>query len=180
MSSNDLPAWGGFVTNTGRSLDDLSDETFVLLVFLRHGGCPFCLETLAALRRERSAIEADGMRIVLVHLMSDGEAAKLFQEYGLADLDRVSDPDAKLFAACGLTRGNLWAIAGPAVWWRGFRTTILQGFLPRLPKGDVFQLPGLCLVHRRQIVRRHISRTSADMPALAAFACPLPKTSESH
>ena len=79
------------VTQRGENLAELSEVAPVLLVFLRHAGCTFCRETLGDIARSRSAIEATGARIVLVH-MGDSEAVgKLLRKYGLRDIDRIVD-----------------------------------------------------------------------------------------
>ncbi|MFG0276220.1 MAG: hypothetical protein ACF8QF_14315, partial [Phycisphaerales bacterium] len=59
------------ITNTGESLADLSHVRPTLVVFLRHSGCTFCREAMSDLRRQRGAIEKDGVGIVLVTMSSD-------------------------------------------------------------------------------------------------------------
>ncbi|HUG89313.1 MAG TPA: peroxiredoxin-like family protein [Planctomycetaceae bacterium] len=163
------------VTQTGRSLAELSRASPLLVVFLRHGGCPFCRESLADVAAKRTAIEGSGVTIVLVHLMSDEQARELFARYGLDDVPRISDPDRRLYAAFELQRGGVGDVIGPRVWWRGFQTAILSGHLFGKPAGDVFQLPGAFLLVDGRIVRAHRGRTSADVPNLDDLtSCPLP------
>ncbi len=52
----------------GRTVEELSNDQPVLLIFLRHFGCTFCREALADLRVQRSRIEAAGVRIAVVHM----------------------------------------------------------------------------------------------------------------
>jgi peroxiredoxin len=161
--------------HTGENIDELSRKTPLLMVFLRHAGCPFCREALAQLRRDRGAIEAAGTRIVLVHMTADESAKTLFAKYGLDDVPRVADPERKLYAAFELKRGTAGQVMGPRVWWKGFRTTFLRGHLPGIPEGDVFQLPGTFLVADGEILRAFRTDDSAGHPDYAEFAtCELP------
>lgn len=163
------------VTNRGVSLADLSRQSPVLVVFLRHGGCPFCRETLAQLAEKRSAIEAAGSQIVLVHMMPDETARRLFEKYGLDDCDRISDPDQGLYRTFGLKRGSSAQVMGPKTWWRGFKTVVLSGHLPGRPVGDIYQLPGAFLLVDGKIVRGYRPEDSADQPDYTDLAaCELP------
>ena len=150
--------------NTGETLDELSHASPVLVVFLRHGGCPFCRETLAKIAESRARIEAAGTRVVLVHMLPDEQAPAFFQRYGLADLPRISDADRKLYAEFDLQRGSLAQVMGPRTWWRGFVATILSGHLVSRPIGDVMQLPGAFLIHRGQIIKAFRPQNSAAQP----------------
>ena len=162
-------------THDGQALADLAGRSPLLIVFLRHGGCPFCRETLADLAARRSAIEGAGVTIVLVHMMDDDDAAELFARYDLHDLPRISDVERRLYDAFALKRGRVGEVVGPRVWWRGFKTAVLARHGFGKPAGDIFQLPGAFLLVQGQIVRAHRSRTSADRPNLDDLtACPLP------
>lgn len=157
-----------FVDQTGVSLRQHSDRGPLLVVFLRHGGCPFCRETLARLRQARSEITAAGVGVALVHLMSDADAVSLFAKYGMTDVPRYSDPEGDLFATFGLVRGAFADIAGPRVWWRGLTAT-LRGHLPGMPKGDVFRLPGTILLLRGEVVRADRPETSGGQVDFVEF-----------
>jgi hypothetical protein len=163
------------LTQDGETLPELACRSPLLIVFLRHGGCPFCRETLADLAARRAAVEDAGVTIVLVHMMEDGAATELFARYGLDDVPRISDADRRLYGAFELRRGGVGEVAGPRVWWRGFKTAILGRHGFGKPAGDIFQLPGAFLLVDGRIVRAHRGRTSADRPDFDDLtACPLP------
>ncbi len=127
------------------------------------------------MQRARSVIEKQGVRIVLVHMLDDQRAADLFAQYGLSHVDRISDPDLKLYHAFALKRGGVGDVMGPKIWWKGFKATFLGGHLPGKPGGDVFQLGGAFLVHQGEIVRAFRPDNSAVHPDFAEFsACTLP------
>ena len=78
-------------TNRGQTLQEMSQERPLLLIFLRHRGCCFCRETLADLRQQRREIERNGFQIVLVQMDRDQTAHDFFYRYGLSDFPRISD-----------------------------------------------------------------------------------------
>ena len=128
---------------------------------------------LAGLAEQRSSVEGSGTQPVLVHMMPDADAAKLFGQYGLEDVPRISDPDRHVYRGFGLTRGSVRQVMGPGVLWRGLKATLLSGHRPGKPAGDVFQLPGVFLIADGAIVRAFQPETSAaraDFEELAA--CP--------
>lgn len=137
----------------GQSLAELSRRRPVLAICLRHGGCPFCRQTLAELAARKKELETAGIVAVLVHLMTDDDARELFARYSLDDHPRIADPQGRLFDALGLSRGSLWQVAGPAAWWHGTKA-VLGGHLPGRPRGDVFRLPGAFLIRDGKVERR--------------------------
>jgi len=168
-------------TQSGQSLVGLSRASPVLVLFLRHGGCPFCRQTLAELAKRREKIEAAGTRLVLVHMMSEADAARLLASYDLADVQRISDPEQTLYRAFGLRRGKASQVMGPRIWWRGFKATVLRGHLPGRPKGDIFQLPGAYLLVDGEVVRRFEPETSAEQPDFVELArCELPSSQDAR
>ena len=86
-------------TESGRTLLALVDESPLLLIFLRHFGCSFCRQTLEDVSRLREQIEGRGVRPVFVHLGTPERAKPYFDYYHLSDVERVSDPEASLYAS---------------------------------------------------------------------------------
>ena len=157
------------LTSAGPSLAALSQQSPVLVVFLRHAGCTFCREALADLARVRPAIEASGTQIALVHMGEPAAFAAFSGQYGLADLPAVADPSRRFYRGLGLRRGKLSQLLGWRVWWRGFQA-FLRGHRVGKFEGDVTQLPGVFLIHRGVVLRRYFHQTSADRPDYQALA----------
>lgn len=152
----------GVKTSTGESLEQLSHASPLLVVFLRHQGCPFCRETLSKLEKRRKEIEAAGVKIVLVHMIpSDNEAEMFFARWRLHDVPRISDPEREVYKRFGLARGSTWQVLGPAAMLRGF-TAVLSGNGFGKPQGDIYQLPGAFLVEDGQIVRGFRAKNSGE------------------
>ncbi len=157
-------------TQEGQSVQQMSNEAPVLLVFLRHAGCTFCREALYDLSANRSAIEAQGTKLVLVHMGVDAESEPFFSRYGLEDLPRISDPRRSLYRAFGLTRGTLNALFGPKVWLRGFQVGILDGHGIGGLVGDGFQMPGVFLIYHGEVIRSYRHQSVTDRPDYLHFA----------
>jgi peroxiredoxin len=151
-------------TNKGSNLLEMSKRQPILLVFLRHFGCPFCRETLSDLSKQRREIESTGTQIVLVHLSPDQQAHDVFLFYGLSDLPRVSDKGELLYRAFGLGHGNLLNLFGPTALWRFFADGIFVRHGMGWILGDMFQMPGIFLVFQGHIVRSFLHQSVADRP----------------
>jgi peroxiredoxin len=152
-------------TETGRNLLDLLDESPLLLIFLRHFGCSFCRQTLEDVSRIRSAIEAKGIRPVFVHLGTPERAKPYFDYYHLSDIERVSDPEATLYArpVFALPRKNAFShFLIPAVLMGWLRTLPKQGI--GLIQEDGEQMPGIFYLRQRTIARAYRYKTIADQP----------------
>jgi peroxiredoxin len=156
--------------NNGVTLDQLSRQTPVLLVFLRHAGCTFCREAMADIGEQRRRIEATGTRVVLVHMGTDEQARKYLPKYGLADAVRINDTPRHLYRAFGLCRGTVGMLFGPKVWFRGFQAAILRRHWVGRWQGDAFQMPGVFLLCQGEVVRSYRHQSVADRPDYVRFS----------
>jgi hypothetical protein len=154
----------------GRSLVQLSMQRPVLVTFLRHSGCTFCREALADLSSARKAIAGTGLQLALVHMSSEQDGATLAAHYQLADVERFSDPQQLLYRAFELNRGRFHQLLGPAIWWRGFLAAIVARHGFNRIDGDGFQMPGVFVLDRGQIVASYRHQTAADRPDYAEIA----------
>jgi len=155
-------------TQSGEMLAELSRRGPVLVVFLRHSGCTFCRQTLADLSSCRQAITSAGVTMTLVHMDPDAAAAALFARYGLEDLPRISDRERHLYRAFELARGGASQVVGVRVWGAGLKS-LLSGNLPGVPVGDVWQMPGVFLLHNGHVIRAFRHATSGDRPDYVAL-----------
>jgi len=150
-------------TQYGDSLVELSRRSPILLVFLRHYGCPFCRQALADLGRRRRSIQAAGTRIVLVHMATEVQASAMFARYGMEDLPRISDPHRHVYRAFGLGRGDILRLAGPRVWWPTLRATINGHGIGRAV-GDWLQMPGVFLLFHGEVLQSYRHDVISDRP----------------
>jgi hypothetical protein len=155
-----------FRTESGRTLLELVDESPVLLIFLRHFGCSFCRQTLDQVSSIREGIEGRGVRPVFVHLGSPERAKPYFDYYHLSDVERVSDPDASLYArpVFKLPKKSKFAhFLVPAVW-KGWLQGGLRKYGIGMIREDADQMPGVFFLRKRAIVRAFRYKTIADEP----------------
>ncbi|BDC50283.1 hypothetical protein F183_A25990 [Bryobacterales bacterium F-183] len=152
------------LTENGIPLVELVEESPVLLVFLRHAGCTFCREALSDISISRDRIEGDGVKIVLVHLGDRAEMKKVVARYGLSDLERICDPEHKLYGAFGLKRGTWARVYGPKVWLRGLIAGMFRGHGFDWPAADYTQMPGVFYIDKGLVLKSYRHKTAADRP----------------
>lgn len=127
---------------------------------------------MAEIAARRAAIASEGTQLAFVHMARDEQIEPLLGSYGLQDVPRVSDPDALLYRAFGLTRGTFAQLMGWRVLKRGLQS-FLSGFRPGMPLGNVSRLPGVFLIHEGRILRTFRHETIADRPDYENMACPI-------
>ena len=93
-------------TAGGDTLASLAARGPLVLVFLRHFGCPLCQEMVADVAARRTAMADSGTTVVFVHMHPEPQAAAFFARYGVSDLQRVSDPARTLYRAFGVPRAR--------------------------------------------------------------------------
>jgi peroxiredoxin len=162
---------GGTRTESGKTLLELVDERPVLLVFLRHFGCAFCRQAIDDVSKIRSELTARGVQVAFVHLGSPERAKPYFDYYGLADVERVSNPDGSLYRepAFALARVSLLQLIQPAVWIGWFRGALFK-YGVGLKKEDIQQMPGVFFLRDRAIANVFRHRTMADRPDYVGLA----------
>jgi peroxiredoxin len=157
-----------YTSQSGQTLTALAERP-LFLVFLRHFGCTFCREAVAELAEKRPALEAKGAPLAFVHLGTEEKAQWFFKPYGLLDVPRFSDPEARLYQAFGLLRAELRQYLNTesivrmlGAWSRGH----FLGF----PAGDIERMPGAFLINRGEIQRAFRHKLVSDRPDYLALA----------
>jgi len=167
--TQEVSFWEEMVTqNSGESLTQITAQQPVLLVFLRHFGCSFCREAIADIAKRRKRLEAQGVRIVFVHMAPDKEVAeKFFRKYRLFPIDHISDPEKRFYQAFGLGRGTPAQLFGLMNWIRGFQAGVVEGHgfdYHSEEIGDGFQMPGVFVLQNGTIKHSFIHRHAWDRP----------------
>ena len=159
----------------GISLLHRSIQHPIMVVFLRHMGCTFCLQTLQDLQYQLPKIRDRGVEPVVVHMSNDQEARSVMLKYGLEALPRVSDQSQSIYRAFELSRGGFFQLFGPRAWIGGIMATFRGNMVSGL-KGDGFQMPGVFIIENGQVVHAHRHRSAAERPDYPNLACGLPVT----
>jgi thiol-disulfide isomerase/thioredoxin len=158
-------------TESGASLLALTQDSPVLLIFLRHFGCSFCRQTISQIAELRQEFEARGVRLVFVHLGTPEIAKAHFDYYSLTDVERIHDPQAALYRhpVFGLRRTKVYShLFTPKVVAGWLKGAIFRHGIGKI-QGDGEQMPGLFFLRGPVIVRSFIHRTIADQPDYVAL-----------
>ena len=158
-----------FDTTDGRNLGEMHEEKPLMLVFLRHFGCPFCKESLLQLAEHRRQLEAEGIGIVLVYMVDDKTAEAYLTEYGLNDVAQVSDPEEIFYKSFRLKRGSFLQLFGLKVWVRWVELAFRKKLFNTKPAGDVAQMPGIFLLQEGKVVKDFVHKSVADSPDYTFF-----------
>ena len=158
------------LSQKGASLDEISRRNPVLLVFLRHSGCPFCKQAIADLAAAREQIEENGTRIAFVH-MGRTEPTDLLLKNNMEDVHTFRDPSCSLYDAFGLQVGSFWQLLGPSVLSKGIGAW-MKGHSSGPIDGNAFRMPGVFLLHDGHLLRAYKHTSSADRPNYAELATP--------
>ena len=163
-------------TNESNSLERLSFKKPILLIFLRHFGCTFCREAMAEIAERRSSIEAQGTKIIFVHMANNEIAERYFNRYELSGVEHISDPKCKYYAGFSLTKGNFNQLFGLQSFMRGFSAGVIKGHGIGAQLGDGFQMPGVFVLREGQVRESFIHKLSSDRPDYEELAkcCAVP------
>lgn len=157
-------------------LSDLWTRRPLVLLLVRHLGCPFCRAHLADMRDNYARFEQAGGHAAAVAMATPAQAAAFATELKLP-FPCLADPDRKTYHEFAAPRGSLWQIAGPGVWGAGLKA-VLRGGMAK-PVGDVRQLASTFVIDREGIVRfAHRPTDTADRPddeAMLAVLASLPQ-----
>jgi peroxiredoxin len=153
-------------TESGASLLDLVEASPVLLIFLRHFGCSFCRQAISDVADLREELARRGVRPVFVHLGTPERAKPFFDYYGIGDVERISDPEARIYRnpVFLLPRINPFlTLLQPAVWVGWLKGALFKHGIG-LIREDGEQMQGLFFLKGPKIVRQFRYRTIADEP----------------
>jgi len=156
--------FSSIITNKGTDLLSLSNERPVLLLFLRHFGCVFCRDSLKELSDKKAYFEKKGINLVFVHMTEYQIADLYFNKFELGGYEHVSDPGCTYYQQFGLVKGNFNQLFGLQNMIKGFDATMRGTFISLKQIGDGFQMPGVFLVHKGEIIDRFIHKYASDKP----------------
>ncbi|MFT6808274.1 MAG: peroxiredoxin [Saprospiraceae bacterium] len=152
-------------TQRGETLSELSSQQSILIVFLRPFGCIFCMEAMRDLGVQRAYLESKGVKICCVHMASSEVAESYFGEYGLENIDHVSDQDCKFYHDFGLLKGNFSQLYGLKIWLRTAELAVRDLRRLRMRQiGDGFQMPGVFFAKNNALLNQYSHRRTSDRP----------------
>lgn len=154
--------------STGESLAAASSGQTVALVFLRHFGCTFTRQILRSLQDLKKDAEAQGARLVLVHMLQRGDEQDYLAAGSASSIPRIADPNCELYRSFGLGKGGFFELFGPRVWLRG-AMALFKGCGVGHLAGDGMQMPGAFLYRDGQVIAAQPAQSAADLPDLTSL-----------
>ena len=164
MRTIELDLMAEMQCSNGQTLEQLSKNQAVMLVFLRHFGCSFCREALHEISKIYDETLAEGTQIVFVHMTDYATAKPYFEKYNFKDAIQISDLDCKYYADFGLVKKGGKQLLGLSSFVRGFQSTVLQGHGLWAALGDGFQMPGVFLIQDSEVKSSFIHQEPSDRP----------------
>ncbi len=161
MLERELPL-SSMKTNNGITLLEITENQPVMLIFLRHFGCTFCREELDNLSKKQESIEAQGTKLVFVHMTDNKTAEKYFTEFNIKNPIHISDPECQFYAEFGLVKGNFSQLFGFQNWSRAFNTGVLKGYGWANQIGDGFQMPGIFVLSNGEVKASFVHKFASD------------------
>jgi peroxiredoxin len=158
-------------TERGTTLLELVDASPVLMVFLRHFGCSYCRQAIHDISVIKDELASRDVRPVFVHLGTPERAKPYFDHYDLAAVERVSDPEARLYRHPAFHLPRTHPLS------HFFKPKVVKGWLMgNIRKygigglqDDSYQMPGVFVLRDRQIVNAFKFQTIADQPDYLAL-----------
>lgn len=141
-------------------LSELWSKQPLVLVFVRHLGCPLCRAHLADLQKGMSQDPGHPFEVAVVTMGAVDQNAEFKRSQKLS-FRLLSDPDRQVYRAFEVPRGGLSEIAGISVWRQAWRA--LRQFGRGKIVGDVYQMPGSFVIDTSgTVVFAHYAKNSAD------------------
>ena len=119
----------------------------LLLIFVRHFGCPQCKELLDFVTQNKTRLEAAGLTLAAVTQGTPAEALEFCRQHA-PGLLCLADPQRQAYRAYQVERGGLrQTFLSPRVWWANWRAE-KKGFKVEMPPPgqDALQMAALFVV----------------------------------
>ena len=159
------------VLPSGKNLFDLSYQSPLLLVCVRHFGCTYCRETLSDLAAQRDKIHREGLIPIVIHMGSIEQGKSMLAQYGLNETAQISDPDRRLFRTLELPFGSLSQLFGVKTFWRALVEGVVFRFGFGTLVGNGLQLSGAFIVKNGGIVQAIRHESAAERTDFATMVC---------
>lgn len=156
-------------TNLNENLLELSNKTQVLVVFLRHLGCPFCKEFLQLIAKNESRMKANQIEICFVHMSDDCVAEAELKKFKFNPLRTISDANADLYHVFGLKNATFFQLFDFKNFFRGMLVTIKNGASIKKQFGNTLQTQGMFLLHKGEIIFSFVPKTVSQKPDISLF-----------
>jgi len=153
-----------FKASDGMSIFDHSQQSALLVVFLKFIGCVFCQQTIRELVPLRRRMEQNGVRLMFVHMGTLEQGQQMLEDEGMERPLHVSDPEKKVYETFELQRCFLKQAFSPVVWGNVVKLALTKRIFLKKPVGDTNQMPGVFLLHQGKIEKEYRHDFISDKP----------------
>jgi peroxiredoxin len=155
-----------FLHDTGESIQEISEQQPVLMIFLRHFGCSFCRELMQELSENRMQLWQKNYKAIIVHMSSDKEALDFLKQYNLEDFSQISDPTCALYESFGIKRATYGEAFHFKSWWKAFLLMSKGVFVGEL-SGDGFRKAATAVIYKGELLKFSQRQYVFQQPELA-------------
>src|SRR5579864_5617384 len=120
------------------------------------------MAAVSEIAQKRSEIAQTGTQLAFVHMGNEEQATRFFTKFGLNEEHRVSDPEQRLYQTFSLERGRISQLFGLKFWKREMRDRVMLTHGMGRIIGDSFQLPGVFLIQRSEVLKAFRHDSVAD------------------
>jgi hypothetical protein len=157
------------VGESSKNLWTLSFEKKCVLVFLRHFGCLFCKNMVANIFLEKDWLKQQRYHTVFIHQSDPLVSKEFFKQFGFESYLEISDPYRSCYKAFEIGSANLFHLLNPKAIY-GAWDSYQQGHRMSEADGNVWQMPGLVILHEGEILKRHQFSHVGEMPSIRNVA----------
>ncbi len=101
------------------------------------------------------------------------EGRSFLEKYNLKEAKIISDPERKLYQKFGLARGSVKQIFGKESLARSFEANDAGHKISKI-QGDVFQMPGVFLIHKGEVIKAFRHTHVGELPDYEELSvCPI-------
>jgi len=118
---------------------------WLALFFLRHLGCPLCMEKINELKKSEQKYQAEGVELFVVVQSTLNRVSQYAQKRGI-NFFLIGDYEKRLYALYQVFRGGISALLSPKVLIATTRATLKGNFHGRF-EGDELQKPAIFIIN---------------------------------
>jgi hypothetical protein len=149
----------------GKSLYDVSYDKPILILFMRHSGCPFFREFASSISEAMEQGDLKAVIPVIVHMETEDCISGVVDRFGLEGCHMFMDQNRNLYSEFGVEPAGLIGVLGIKNWVR-----LLSGPLFKFGVGrvtaDPMQMAAAFILRDGMIVAEEYCESSSEIPDL--------------
>ena len=132
-----------------------SNQSDVVLYFLRHAGCTFCREGLSDLKQNETIF--NNKKLFIIHMAQDNNDSSdigiLIKKLNFKiNIELIADPDRRLYRIAGIQRAKFKQVFSLRTIYKGFIAGIINRHGVGKLEGDGFMMSGLFFYRKKRLI----------------------------